>query len=88
MFLHVSNAVLTVSRLINDLKANFPEDVLPLLDAVSHLDKYGTTCDAALYNGGTGEKNIHFKPSESSPFIRANRAKLREMLSTKLTGIQ
>lgn len=59
--------------------------MLPLLEGVSHLDNYGTTCDAALYNGGTGEENIRLVPRENSPFIRANRAKLREMLHTNLT---
>ncbi|QKX61990.1 uncharacterized protein TRUGW13939_09146 [Talaromyces rugulosus] len=76
---------MTLHWVINDIKANFPEDILPLLDTVSHLDNYGTACDAALYNGGTGNKNIHLSPTESNPFIRANRAKLRGMLSTNLT---
>ncbi|CRG89395.1 6-hydroxynicotinate 3-monooxygenase [Talaromyces islandicus] len=76
---------MTLHWVVNDLKAEFPEDVLPLLDNVSHLDNYSTTCDAALYNGATGQEYVHFTPSEDSPFIRADRAKLREMLRTNLT---
>lgn len=52
---------------------------------MSHLDKYGTTCGAALYNGATGQEYVRLDPSEEMPFIRADRAKLKAMLGTKLT---
>ncbi|KAH8697961.1 hypothetical protein BGW36DRAFT_379745 [Talaromyces proteolyticus] len=76
---------LTLHWVINDLISELPDDILPLLDTVSHLHSYGTTCDAAIYQGISGEEVTHLAPSEHGPFIRADRAKLKEVLSTGLS---
>ncbi|KAK7701826.1 hypothetical protein SLS57_011588 [Botryosphaeria dothidea] len=55
-----------------------PDD-LPPFETVSHLYGTGITCEGALYDGTTGEEKTRF-----ADFIRADRQKLRDWLSTNI----
>ncbi|OKL57914.1 hypothetical protein UA08_06384 [Talaromyces atroroseus] len=75
---------LTLHFILNELKSELPEDIIPLLDTTSHLHNYGTDSDAAIIEGVTGEEELHLGPKEGRPFVRANRVRLREVLATNL----
>lgn len=70
--------VLIHCRIIKDLLAEMPDD-LPPFETVSHLYGTGITCEGALYDGTTGEEKTRF-----ADFIRADRQKLRDWLSTNI----
>lgn len=68
--------------MLDDLKASLPDDMPPISD-VNHLKPLDLVTEMAWYlNGGTSK--IGVRDDGSGHILRANRARLREWLSTNI----
>ena len=69
------------SRILNDLKASLLDDV-PALESSTHLSPLDLSAELCFYDGGP--MRAYVRSTDEQPIIRANRQKLREILSSGL----
>lgn len=71
------------NRVIPDLLDILPDDLAPI-ETISHLYDLGLPSEGATFDGITGEEKFRYGSHNSKGFVRADRLKLREWLSTDI----
>lgn len=72
---------LRANRVLHELKAALPDDLAPL-KSTNHLSPLTLPAELCFYDGSPMRAYVRSSPEQ--PIIRANRQKLRELLSTGL----